>query len=108
MDDKNIRKTMQEFNKTIESLLPEVEEATNQLIKFIENNKIDFLVKKEIKNKENEKYVKEIESTIERALDYLMNSYTKKYFDEILSSWEELNPKSAKDYKIFYKENWED
>ena len=93
------------FNKTIESLLPKIEKETNEFIEFIEKNKIDYFIKKAINNK---KYLSDFDNIIEYRLDYLMTPYTKKFFDKILYYWEELNPKSAKDYKKFYNEFWEE
>ncbi len=91
--------------KAIEKLIPKVEKETNEFVKFIEKNKTNYFIKKEIGNK---KYLKDFEKIIEFRLDFLNFPEAKKFFYKVLYYWHELNPESAKFYENLYKEMWEE
>jgi aspartyl aminopeptidase len=102
---KKIIDKLEKNQKAIEKLLPKVEKETNEFVNFIENNKTDYFIKKEIDDK---KYLNDFEKIIEYRLDRLMFPEGKKFFDKILYYWEELNEESAKFYREYYKEMWEE
>ncbi len=104
-NEENIKKIIEKYTKSIESLLPKIEEKTNELIDFIEKNKVDYFIKK---SNNDEKYLSDFEKIVEFRLDHLMNPYTKKLFDKVIYYWGELNSKSANEYKILYDQCWEE
>lgn len=89
-----MEENLESIIERINSLIPELEKETNQLIEFIKNNK---------KNYTNKKTIEQINRYVEYELDFLMNPFTEKQFYKTLSHWEKLNPESANDYKKLYK-----
>jgi hypothetical protein len=101
---KEIGILLEKLNENVKSLLPDVESAINEEIKFIHEQKEEYYLRKKSGKNEDMIFVKEFENKIELNLDYLMNPFTEKYFLLLLENYKEISPESANYYMKMYKE----
>lgn len=109
--DKNLEKIINSIKESLEAippLLPGVEKEVDQIIEFLQEHKVEYLIKKESKNPKDVQYIKEFDNKVEYELDFLNNPFVEKYFFKALYYWGELNKESAKYYKESFKDLYGD